>query len=109
MKQIRIVENDVEAKNSVVQFLNQGFKKEEVYILAHDKDRSIELTHATKTNDIKVTELGVFESLANVFRSRGDELRSNMESLGLSYFEAQQFEGELDLGRIVVVARKKVS
>ena len=109
MKQIKIVENDVEVKKSVVQLLNQGFTKEEVYILAHDKDRSIELTVTTDTNDIKVSEPGAFESLANVFRSRGDELRSNMESLGLSYFEAQQFEGELDLGRIVVVATKKVS
>lgn len=31
MKQVKIVENDVEVKKSVVQFLNQGFTKEEVY------------------------------------------------------------------------------
>ncbi|MEY2194148.1 general stress protein [Neobacillus sp. BF23-41] len=109
MKQVKIVENDVEAKKSVVQFLNQGFTKEEVYILAHDKDRSMDLTDVTDTNGMEEYDQGVFESLANVFRSRGDELRSNMESLGLSYFEAQQFEGELDMGRLVIVATKKVS
>ncbi|MEH7480396.1 general stress protein [Neobacillus drentensis] len=109
MKQVKIVENEVEAKKSVVQFLNQGFTKEEVYILAHDKDRSMDLTDATDTNGLEEYDQGVFESLANVFRSRGDELRSNMESLGLSYFEAQQFEGELDMGRLVIVATKKVS
>ncbi|PGY12548.1 general stress protein [Bacillus sp. AFS031507] len=109
MKQVKIVENEVQAKKSVVQFLNQGFTKEEVYILAHDKDRSMDLTDATDTNGMEVYDQGVFESLANVFRSRGDELRSNMESLGLSYFEAQQFEGELDMGRLVIVATKKVS
>ena len=109
MKQVKIVENDLEVKKSVVHFLNQGFRKEDVYIFAHDKDRSMDLTDATDTNGIEVTDQGVFEALANLFRSRGDELRSDMESLGLSYFEAQQFEGELDLGRVVIVATKKVS
>ncbi|MFL6557673.1 MAG: general stress protein [Bacillus sp. (in: firmicutes)] len=76
MKQVTIVKNDIEVKKSVVQFLNQGFTKEEVYILAHDKERAINLTEATNTNGIEVNDQGVFESLANFFRSRGDELRS---------------------------------
>jgi hypothetical protein len=109
MKQVKIVRNDVEAKKTVEQFLNQGFTKNEVFLLAHDKDRSDDLTDAINTNEILPTEIGVFESLAHVFRSRGEELRSNMESLGFSYLEAQHFEGELDRGRIVVVATKKVS
>jgi hypothetical protein len=109
MKQIKIVRNDVEAKKTVEQFLNQGFTKNEVYLLAYDKNRSDDLTDATNTNETLPTEVGVFESLAHVFRSRGEELRSSMKSLGFSNFEAQQFEGELDLGRIVVCATKKVS
>jgi hypothetical protein len=109
MKQVKIVRNDVEAKKTVEQFLNQGFTKNEVFLLAHDKNRSDDLTDATNTNEILQTEIGVFESLAHVFRSRGEELRSSMETLEFSNFEAEQFEGELDLGRIVVVATKKVS
>lgn len=57
------------------------------------------------TNDIGVAEQGIVNSIANVFRSRGDELRSKMESLGLSNLEAQRFEEELDRGRIVVIAK----
>ncbi|MFL6517097.1 MAG: general stress protein [Bacillus sp. (in: firmicutes)] len=109
MKQVKIVENDIEAKKSVEQFLKEGFSKEEVYLLAYDKCRSAQLTDLTDTNDLEVSELGVFESLANLFRSRGDELRAEMESLGLSYFEAQQFAGELDMGRVVIVATKEAS
>jgi hypothetical protein len=109
MKQVKVVENDVEAKKAVEQLLYQGFTKNEVFLLAHDKSRSVDLTEATETNEILVTDHGVFESLANLFRSRGDELRSSMESLGLSYYEAIQFEEELDQGRIVVVAKNEVS
>ena len=57
------------------------------------------------TNDIGVAEQGIVNSIANVCRSRGDELRSKMESLGLSNLEAQRFEEELDRGRIVVIAK----
>jgi putative AlgH/UPF0301 family transcriptional regulator len=108
MKRVKIVRNDREAEKTVEYFLSKGFTKNEVYILAHDKDRSINLTDATETNEILITDLGVFESLAHVFRSRGDELRSSMESLGLSYYEVQQFEGELERGWVVVVAKKSL-
>jgi hypothetical protein len=106
MKQVKAVENGVEAKKAIEQFLNQGFTKGEVYLLAHDKNRSEDLTDATNTNDIGVGEQGFFDSMANVFRSRGDELRSKMKSLGLSDLEAQKYEEELDQGRVVVIATK---
>ena len=109
MKQVKIVENGVEAKRVIDQFLNQGYTKDEVYLLAHDKDRSEDLTDATHTNEIGVPEQGVLDSVANVFRTRGDELRSKLQSLGLSDIEAQQFEKELDQGRVVVVATNKAS
>ncbi len=73
--------------------------------MAHSKDHSENLTNAMNTNDIGVAEQGIVNSIANVFRSRGDELRSKMESLGLSNLEAQRFEEELDRGRIVVIAK----
>jgi hypothetical protein len=106
MKQVKAVENGVEAKKAIEQFLNQGFTKGEVYLFAHDKNRSEDLTDATNTNDIGVGEQGFFDSMANVFRSRGDELRSKMKSLGLSDLEAQKYEEELDQGRVVVIATK---
>ena len=74
--------------------------------MAHDKHRSKDLTEALETNDVGVSEQGTINLVANVFRSRGDELRSKIESLGLSRAEAQQYERELDQGRVIVVATK---
>jgi Heat induced stress protein YflT len=104
MKHVKIVESNVEAKEAVEELLNQGFTRDEVYLLAHDKDYSEDITYVTGTGEIGTSEQGVFDSLANVFRSRGDELRSKFESLGLSDIEASRLEEELDRGRIVVVA-----
>ena len=106
MTQVKLVENGLQAKQEIEQFLNQGFTKDEVYLLAHGKERSEDLTESLDTNEIGVHEQGFLDSIANVFRSRGDELRSKMESLGLSDTEAQQFEKELDRGRVMVVAAK---
>jgi hypothetical protein len=105
MEHIKVVDNDIQAKATIEQFLSQGFTKDEVYLLVHNKDYSKNLTIETDTNDIGVSEQGITDSIANVFRSRGDELRSKMESLGLSNLEAQQFEEELDRGRILVIAK----
>jgi len=106
MRQVKLVENGLQAKQEIEQLLNQGFSKDEVYLLAHSKERSEDLAEALDTNEIGVNEQGFLDSIANVFRSRGDELRSKMESLGLSDTEAQQYEKELDKGRVVVVAAK---
>ncbi|MCQ6282615.1 general stress protein [Bacillus sp. EB600] len=104
MKQVKVVENGVEAKKVIDQFLNQGVSKEDVYVLAHDEDRSEDLTDALGANNIGVQEQGFMDTFTNVFRTRGEELRSKLESLGLSNQEAEHLEEELDQGRIVVVA-----
>ncbi|WHY66921.1 general stress protein [Neobacillus sp. SuZ13] len=106
MRQVKLVENGLQAKQEIEQLLNQGFTKDEVYLLAHGKERSEDLSEALDTNEIGVNEQGFFDSIANVFRSRGDELRSKMESLGITDTEAQHFEKELDRGRVMVVAAK---
>ncbi|MGG1679220.1 general stress protein [Neobacillus sp. NRS-1170] len=104
MKHVRVVENGLEAKKAIDQFMSEGFTKEEVYLLAHDKDRSEHLSEATDIQDIGIQEQGVFDSMANVFRSRGDKLRAKMRALNLSDLEAQHLEKELDEGRVVVIA-----
>ncbi len=101
---VQIVENGVEAREFINTLIKQGFRKDDIYLLAHDKNRSEHLTDFLDINDVGVGEQGFFESIANVFRSRGDELRSKLESLGLSMTEAEHLEEEMDHGRCVVVA-----
>lgn len=106
METVRVVENGVQAKKEIEQLIMQGYTKDEIYLLAHDKERSDDLTDSLDISDIGMSEQGVMDSLANVFRTRGDELRSKMESLGLSSNDAERYEKELDLGKVVVVASK---
>jgi hypothetical protein len=106
LRHVKIVENGLQAKQEIEEFLNQGFTKDEVFIFAHNQERSENLTEALDTEKVGINEQGVFDSIANVFRTRGDELRIKIESLGFTETEAEQFEKELDMGRVVVVAAK---
>lgn len=104
MAVVKLVENGVQARKEIEQLIMGGFDKDDIYLLAHDKRRSEDLTDALDINDISVEEQGVLDSIANVFRTRGDELRTKLESLGLSTEDAERFEEELDHGKVVVVA-----
>lgn len=104
MHKIEVVENGLEATNKITEFENEGFSKDNIYIFSHDKNRSKDLTDATETGSVGMEEQGVVDSIGNLLRERGDELRSKMQALGLSEMEAVQYEKLLDEGRVVVIA-----
>ena len=104
MYSVHVVENSVQAKAKIEQLVSEGFSQDHVYVFAHDKDFSKDLTDATDSGSIGVKETGLFETVGNLFKSRGDELRSKFESLGLSEMEAGQYEEALNNHKIVVVA-----
>jgi hypothetical protein len=106
METVKVVENGVQAKHEIEQLIMLGYTKDEIYLLAHDRNRSEDLTDSLDINDIGIKETGVFDSLANVFKTRGDELRSKLESLGISSNEAERYEKEMDQGKVIVVAAK---
>ncbi|RDW15374.1 general stress protein [Oceanobacillus chungangensis] len=106
MENVHVVENGVQAKEKIDQLMALGYTKEEIYVLAHEKDRTEDLSDGLDVNEVGLKEEGVFDKVANVFRKRGDELRSQFENLGLTQAEAEKYEEELDKGRVVIVAKK---
>ena len=109
MYQVYVVENSVQAKEKVEQLASEGFSKEQIYLFSHNKEFSKDLTDATDTGSIGITEQGFFESVGNLFKKRGDELRSKFEALGLSEMEADQYEKDLDDHKIVIVTSNQAS
>jgi len=103
MYKVEVVENGVQADNSIRGLENQGYNRDNIYIFAHDKNRSEDLTAATETAEVSMKEQGLLDSLGNVFRKRGDELRSKMQSVGLTEMEAEKYEEVLDTGKLVIV------
>ena len=109
MYQVFVVENSIQAKEKIEQLTSEGYTKDHIYLFFHNKEFSKDLTDATDTGSIGISEQGFFESVGNLFKKRGDELRSKFESLGLSEVEADQYEKELDNHKIVIVTSDQAS
>ncbi|MBO1005318.1 general stress protein [Pseudogracilibacillus auburnensis] len=105
MDRIEVCENGLQATQLIDQLMMEGFEKDHIYLFAHGEERSKDLTDATDTGTVGLGEQGLVDSVSNVFRKRGDELRSKFESVGLSEAEAAEYERVLDEGKIVIVAK----
>jgi hypothetical protein len=101
----KLVNNGLEAVDVVKDLHRQGYTEKEIYVLAHGKDRTERLADTADTNTVGVTEEGMFDAIANLFRNRGDELRHKIESMGFDKHEASMYESELDRGKVLVMAR----
>jgi hypothetical protein len=106
---VKVVDNHTKAASAVTQFMQDGFIKEDIYVFAHDKDESQQVTDATNTSNIGFKEQGLYESIGNIFKSRGDELRSKLRGLGMDEPEAAEYEEQLDRGLLLVVATSEAA
>ncbi|MEC0243740.1 general stress protein [Paenibacillus dokdonensis] len=102
----KVVENGIQAVEEVNQLRSSGYVYDDIFVLAHDGDRSERIAETANADKIGIKEEGMFDALANLFRSRGDELRAKITSLGFTEAEAQFYEKELDLGKVLVIAKK---
>jgi len=100
---VRLVSTVEQAIQGIRAFRRAGYALEEIYVLAHDDKTTDGVADLMDTNKIGLYEEGIANTFANLFRSRGDKLRSKMESLGLTEAEADFFESELDKGKILVI------
>ncbi|NUU61186.1 general stress protein [Paenibacillus agri] len=102
----KVVENGVQAIEEVNQLRSSGYSKEDIYVISHDQEREERIADIADSNEVGLSEEGLFGTMANLFRSRGDELRSKITSLGFNDAEADFYEKELDRGKVLVIARR---
>ncbi len=99
------VVNDIgEARRKITQLEQRGYVKEEIFVLAHDRKRTEYISKHTHGNMVGITEEGVFNAVANLFRSTGEGLRAKLRAMGVSAGYAEQLEREMDMGKIVILA-----
>lgn len=102
----KVLQNSVQAIEEVNRLHNSGYRKENIYVISHDQDREGRIVDASNSNEVGLKEEGLFGAIANMFRSRGDALRSKITSLGFSEAEAKFYEKELDLGKVLVITKR---
>lgn len=100
----KIVENGTLAAQEIEHLHQSGYTTNQIYVLAHDSDKTSKIAEVASSNQVGIREEGLFGSMANLLRSRGDELRAKIVSLGFTEAEAAFYEKQLDLGKVLIVA-----
>lgn len=101
---VHTVNNIAEVQEQVYKFQSEGYAKDNIFVLTHDKDRTKRIVDNTDAENIGVAEEGLGTAIANIFRSNGDELRAKMRSLGISKMDAERLERDMDQDKILVIA-----
>ncbi|GIP40049.1 hypothetical protein J31TS4_33290 [Paenibacillus sp. J31TS4] len=102
--QVKLAAGVEEVRQAVSSFTRDGYSKSIIFVLAHEKDRTERISEETEASTIGIEDEGVLNAIANLFRSKGDELRAKMRSMGIGEREAAHLEQELDKGKIAVIA-----
>ncbi|KRF01737.1 hypothetical protein ASG89_25595 [Paenibacillus sp. Soil766] len=93
-----------DTQNKVHQLHNEGFKKDHIYVLTHSAEGTDYVAEFTGAEQISMAEEGLFTAIANLFRSRGEELKAKIMALGVPEAEADRLITELEWGKILVLA-----
>lgn len=101
---VKTVRNVTEAQEQVGKFRLDGYRDDQIYVLAYDKDRTDRVAERTNAEQIGVMEEGFGTAIANVFRSRDEELRAKLRSMGFIQADAERLEMEMENDKIIVIA-----
>ncbi|PTL39685.1 general stress protein [Alkalicoccus saliphilus] len=99
----KLFHNDQSLNESISNLRKDGVSDEDIYVLSHDNDHERRTRKSTDANKIGVSETGTGTALKNVFRSKGDKLRTKMKEMGISSDKAEDLEEELDKGKTLLI------
>lgn len=101
---VHTVDSHEEVQMQVKEFNREGYLKENIFVLTHDKSRTKRIAEKTDAAEIGIDEEGLITTIANIFRSTDEELKAKMRSLGISEEECSRLLKDMEEDRIVVIA-----
>lgn len=98
---------DDEAVRGIQEIKSTGVRDDDIYVITHENYRTEKLAEMASANTIGDAEEGLGTAIANVFKSKGEELRAKLEHVGFSLSEAVDLEQQLDEHKVLVVVKYK--
>ena len=96
------VENSKEANQTIEQIRSA---KDDIFVFAYDPERSDTVTEHTNAKSMTAVDQGILDQVANVIRTRDDELMAKMMSAGADQELALTLLDELKKGKLVICKR----
>ncbi|TFB13379.1 general stress protein [Filobacillus milosensis] len=97
--------NDEKLIEDIQKLKDNGINNSEVYVLSHDDDRTDRIASNAKANTIGLSEQDMKTFLNNMFSKKGDELRTKLQEMGFSKDEAEEYEEDMDEGKVLLIVQ----
>lgn len=95
--------NDEDLVSEIQELSAKGIPRNDLYVLAHDDDRTKRLADRAVANTIGIEEQGLGTAVGNIFRHKGNELRTKLQQFGYTEIESEQLEEKLDNGKVLLL------
>lgn len=103
---VKEFQDDTTSMQEVKTQADLGVKKENLYVISHDDERTDRVASKVDANEVGIGEEGLKAAVGNIFRKKGDELRTKFEELGFDQPEAGELEDKLDHGKILLMVEQ---
>lgn len=100
---VKEFKDDTELMKEVKSLSEKGVSKDHLYVMSHDDERTARVASNADASEVGANEEGLGTAVGNIFRKKGDELRTKFKELGFSQQEADNLEEKLDHGTILLM------
>lgn len=106
---IREYTNDEQLQKDIMALKNHNVDPDNVYVLSHDDDRTERIAKNAGANTIGLKEMNLGSAMGNMFKKKGDELRTKLKEIGFSQEEASNYEKDMDEGKVLLIVTNEES
>lgn len=100
---IKGYKDDEKLQEDIQKLQSKDISKDDIYVISHDDERTKRIAKNADASTIGASEMGVTGAVKGTFTKKGDQLRSQLEGIGFSENEAENYESEMDRGTVFLI------
>src|SRR5699024_8940702 len=100
---IKGYKNDEELQTDIEKLKSQNVGENDIYVISHDDERTKRIAKNVEINTIGANEMGIGDAVKGAFDKKGDQLRKQLEKIGLYENEDEKYEAEMDKGKVFII------
>ena len=98
--------NDEELQTDIEKLKTQSVGENDIYVISHDDERTKRISKNVGINTIGANEMGIGDAVKGALDKKGDQLRKQLENIGFSEAEAENYESEMDKGTVFLIVTR---
>ncbi|WP_066186018.1 MULTISPECIES: general stress protein [Gracilibacillus] len=96
---VKIYTNDETLEGDINTLVSNQIASEDIFVLSHDDDRTARIVKHSDASGVDYNK----QDIGQAFEKQGDELREKLRELGIEEEDAQEYEADMDEGKVFLI------